>query len=121
MKKLLIVEDETALLRALNNKFTKEGFDVIDAKNGEEGLEKALKNEPDLILLDIIMPIMDGLSMLKELRKTTWGKQAKVLILTNLSEAHKVEEAMNSGVYDFLIKSDWSLEQLVEKVKAKLA
>lgn len=120
-KTILIVEDESATRRALREKLTREGFSVLEAKNGKEGLEIALKEKPDLILLDIIMPLMDGITALTNLRKDDWGKDAKIIMLTVLSDAEKVSEALSRGVYDFLVKTDWTLEDVVKKVKERLA
>lgn len=118
--KILIVEDETSLRGALRDKLCLEGFTVLEAKNGQEGLAVALREHPDLILLDIIMPVMDGMTMLYELRKDPWGKDVKIILLTNLSEAERVAESLRQGVYDYLVKSDWKLEDIVKKVKVKL-
>lgn len=119
-KKILIVEDEAPLRQAIFDKFSREGFQTFQAKNGEEGLDVALKEHPDLILLDIIMPKVDGLSMLKTLRQDKWGKNVPILILTNLNDAEYVAEAMENGVYDFLVKSDWKLDELITRAKEKL-
>ena len=119
-KKILIVEDEKPLREAIFDKFNREGFQTFQGKDGEEGLKIALKEHPDIILLDIIMPHVDGLSMLKTLRKDDWGKNAQVLLLTNLNDAEYVATAMESGVFDFLVKSDWKLDDLVIRVKEKL-
>jgi CheY-like chemotaxis protein len=118
-KTILIVDDEQSLLRALVDKFTREGFVVMGAKNGKEGLDSALANHPDIILLDLIMPVMDGTTMLANLRKDPWGKDAKVIVLTNLSEVEKATQRLQ-GVYDYLIKSDWELKDVVKKVKEGL-
>lgn len=117
---ILIVEDEIAILNALRDKLTREGFAILEAKNGEEGLEIALRIHPDLILLDIIMPVMDGLTMLSRLREDPWGKDAKVIILTNLSESAKVSEVMAKESFDYLVKSDWKLEEVVKKVQERV-
>ena len=120
-KTVLIVEDEVSLIIALRDKFFHEGFTVLEAKNGEEGLGVALDKHPDMILLDIIMPVMDGITMLKKLRESgEWGKTAQVIILTNLNEAEKVSEAMAAGTYEYLVKSDWKIADIVNKVKEKL-
>jgi CheY-like chemotaxis protein len=118
-KTILIVDDERTLLSALVDKFTREGFVVLGAKNGKEGLDSALANHPDIILLDLIMPVMDGTTMLANLRKDPWGKDAKVIVLTNLSEVEKATSRLQ-GVYDYLIKSDWELKDVVRKVKEGL-
>lgn len=114
--KIVIAEDEAPLLRGLKDRFTQEGFAVFPAENGEEALKLALENHPDMILFDIVMPVMDGLTALKKLREDEWGKTAKVIFLTNLSDSDKVSEAVAHGVYDFLIKVDWGLDDLVKRV-----
>lgn len=119
-KKILVVEDEPSLLGALQNKLTQEGFEFIEAQNGQIGLEKALAEKPDMILLDIIMPVMDGLTMLNKLREDEWGKKVPVIILTNLSDDEKVMEAVKQGSYDYLIKSNWSIDEVIRKVKERL-
>lgn len=120
-KKVLIVEDEGFLLDLLSNKLKSEGFAVIGAKNGEEGLKTTLEEKPDLILLDLIMPVMDGITMLKKLRESEEGKTVPVIVLTNLSESEKVEEAIKAGVHDYLVKTAWSPEDMVKKIKEKFA
>ena len=119
-KKILVVEDEQSLLSALVAKFSKENFKVIEARDGEQGLERALAEHPDLILLDIVMPKMDGVTMLKRLRRNEWGKKVPVIMLTNLSDDKKVEEAVKFGSHDYLVKSDWSINDVVKKVRSKL-
>ncbi len=119
-KTILVVEDDASELKALVDKFTREGFSVLQAKNGEEGLESALKNHPDLILLDIVMPKMDGMTMLKKLRETDeWGKTVPVIILTNLTSA---DEGRNRDITElepayYLVKTDWKIDELVAKVR----
>lgn len=119
-KKILIVEDEVAVRRVLVDKFEREGFATLSANDGVEGLQVALANKPDLILLDIIMPKMDGISMLKKLRQDGWGRTVPVMVLTNLSGSEKVASALLNGAYDYIVKSDIKLEDLVNKVRAKL-
>lgn len=120
MKNILLVEDEESLRHALSEKFKHEGFSVTEVGNGKAGLEMALLMKPDVILLDIIMPIMDGMTMLKLLREDSWGKNAKVILLTNLNDSEQVSESMKEGVFDYLIKTNWALEDLVKLVKEKL-
>jgi DNA-binding response OmpR family regulator len=124
MKKILIVEDEYALLSALAENFIREGFEVIKAKDGEEGLASALEMKPDLILLDILMPKMDGFTVLKKLRQDEWGKHVPVIILTNLSSPANISESLESttteGFQEYLIKSDWKMKDVIEKVREKL-
>jgi len=120
-EKILIVEDEAPLLRILGDELTQEKFMVFEAKNGEEGLEIALREHPDLIMLDIMMPKMDGMTMLKKLREDPWGKDASVLILTNSeNDALKTVEALRHRVYEFLVKTRWKLGDVVKRVHEKL-
>lgn len=119
-KRILLVEDEPAIARAMADKLTTEGFTVLRASDGEEGLALATKEHPDLILLDVVMPKMDGMTMLGSLRKDSWGKEAKVIFLTNLSEMEAVQKATELGVFDYIVKSDWKLSDVVRKVREKL-
>jgi len=120
-KTILIVEDETPILQALHDELTDNGFKVLEAKNGEAGLRVALREHPDLILLDIVMPVMDGLAMLKKLRDDEWGKEAEVIILTNFGDDKKVHEAMVQGSYAYLVKSNWKLEDVAARVRDMLS
>lgn len=119
-KTVLIVEDEPSLQRALGDHFSREGISVLQAKNGQEGLEVALREHPGVILLDIVMPVMDGMTMLTKLREDAWGKDTHVILLTNLVDNKEIVEAMKTGVFDYLVKSDWKIEDVVERVKQKL-
>ena len=118
--KILIVEDDLDLLEALKNKFIAEKFEVLESMNGEVGLEAAFRRHPNLILLDIVMPVMDGMTMLKKLRQDSWGKNVFVILLTNLSDESKVAEAMQHGVFDYLVKADWKIDDVVKKVRERL-
>lgn len=119
-KKVLLIEDERVLLELLADKFKESGFTVSCAQSAEAGIKLALQNHPDLILLDLILPKMDGLTMLKKLRKNDWGKGVPVIILSNLNDQKKVSEAMRIGVYDFLVKSNVKLSDVVEEVREVL-
>ncbi len=120
-KTILIVEDEEPMLKALGDKFKYEGFKIIEARDGEEGLEAALKQRPDLLLLDIIMPKMDGMTLMKEVRQDKkWGQDVPIIMLTNLSDPESVSEAAKFKVYDFLVKTDWRLDDVVKLAKEKL-
>ena len=119
-KKILLVDDDKDLCNVVMDKFTSEGFEVACAYDGEEGVRKAIDMHPDLILLDIIMPKMDGWQMLDELHKDPWGKKAKVMILTNVDNAENVSKALLGGNYEYLVKTDWSLNDLVERVRKAL-
>lgn len=120
MKKILIVEDEVELNNVIAEQFLAKDFEVFKAFDGVEGLEMSLKHHPDVILLDIIMPKMDGLSMLDKLRVDNWGKNANVILLTNLSDNEKVAEAMKHQTYDYLVKSDWNINDVIELVMKRI-
>ncbi len=118
IKKILIVEDEPMIRRALVDKFSEEkNLMVMSAKNGKEGLEAALREHPDFIILDMVMPIMDGMGMLSDLRADEWGKTANVMFLSNLVDTEKVAEATAKGVYEFMIKSNVDIDEIVARVR----
>ena len=120
--KLLIVEDEEITLVPLVDKFTKEGFEVKVARNGEQGLEMAAAEHPDLILLDIVMPRMDGMTMMARLRESSaWGASVPIILLTNLSADDKIMKGVvqNEPSY-YLVKTDWTLNDVVAKVRERL-
>lgn len=119
-KKILIVEDDDSLRRAVVEKLSREGFIALQANNGLAGLECAFQEHPDLILLDVIMPKMDGLTMLSRLREDVWGKSAQVIMLTNVSDGESVLESLNQAAFDYLVKSDWKLEDVVKKIRERL-
>jgi DNA-binding response OmpR family regulator len=119
-KRILIVEDEVPLLNILRDKLSREGYEILTAEDGDEGLEIALSAHPDLILLDINLPGMDGLTVLKHINADTWGAKAKVIMLTNLNDYQSVAVALALGSKDFLVKSDWKIEELVKIVRENL-
>ena len=121
MRKILIVEDELAYLKLLNSQLTQKGYQVVEAINGKKGLEAAKKENPDLILLDIRMPVMDGTSMLDLLRKEENGKKTKVIMLTNLEPDDKIigKVVADQPSYYF-VKSDIQLNDLFDKIKELL-
>jgi DNA-binding response OmpR family regulator len=122
--KILIVEDDLLLLEGYAVTLKSEGFSVLKAKDGQEGLEVALKEKPDLILADILMPVMDGFEMLKELRQEQdYGKNVPVILLTNLSADNEdvVKKIAESAPAYFIVKSDLTFRKVVEKIKEVLA
>ena len=121
-RKILVIEDEAALLNVLSDKLKREGFIVSQAKDGVEGLKIVSKVNPDLILLDIVMPAMDGVTMLKKLRENSKTENIPVIIISNLSEIERITDALQAkkGVIEHLIKSHWSMDGLVTKVKETL-
>lgn len=116
--KILIVEDEQSLANILDARLTDEGFAVMKAANGQEGLELASTYRPNIILLDLLMPVMDGKEMLRKLRALPSCKHTPVIVLTNAGEIENIRETQFfSDAVEFLIKSNVSLDQIVEKVK----
>lgn len=119
-KLVLIVEDEQLLVSAIKRSIVKLNIDVVSANDGQTGLDLAFEKKPDLILLDIVLPALDGLTVLKKLREDGWGKEVPVLILSNLSRAESIAESKKEGANEYLVKTDWKLSEVVEKVKHEL-
>lgn len=118
-KKILIVEDDEELIEAMKDRFEQEGFVVITAVNGEEGVKTAKAKHPDLILLDVMMPKLNGMEALAQLRQDSWGKDVPVFVLTALDAEDKRREAAQMGA-DYIVKSATKLKGVVEKVKEQL-
>lgn len=120
MKKILLIEDDELFIKLLHTGLKDEEFFIFEARNGEEGLEMAFKEHPDLILLDIMLPKMDGMNVLKNIREDEWGKDAKILILTNIEKNEKVSESVKLGIDGYLFKPDWKIENIAEKIHEEL-
>jgi len=121
MPKIAIVEDDQAISQMYRLKFEAEGFETETAENGKLGLELAESMKPDIILLDLMMPEMTGDQMLAKLRATDWGKNIKVIILTNMGEQEVPEAVKQLGVVDVILKADMTPRQVAELVKKQLA
>jgi DNA-binding response OmpR family regulator len=119
-KTILLVEDEVDIREAMAEALTQAGYTVIEAENGAVGLEKAIANKPDLILLDIVMPIMDGHATLEKLRDDPWGKSAKVIVLTSMDDVQNIASAHEGAIQDYIIKAHASLDEIVKKVRMTL-
>jgi len=121
---ILVVEDEFAIRQPLTDNLVSEGFNVLQAKDGVEGLAVACQRHPDLILLDILMPRMDGLTMMQKLRATSiWGKKVPIILLSVLSPDE--EKIMKRITEDepayYLVKTDWKISDVTEKIKERLS
>ena len=118
----LIIEDEKSLRGAIVDILHLKNFLPLEAKNGREGVALALEKHPDLILLDLIMPEMDGMTALTMIRKDSWGATVPVIILTNLSaiNGHALADAAAHTPTHYLIKSDWKLHDIVKKIEEVL-
>jgi len=119
-KKILIVDDEPRVQKIITEKLQREGFESTSAFDGKEGLKKVSSEKPDLILLDIIMPKLDGISVLKKLKEDPEIDKIPVIILTNLSGKETIVASLESGETDYLIKANYTLNELIVKIKEKL-
>lgn len=119
-KKILLVEDDNSLRNVLKDKLEYVGFSVGTATDGAEGLKVSLKEKPDLILLDVIMPKMNGMEMLKELRQDSWGKAVPVILLSNDDDPSHIRETLKDNATDYLVKADWELNDVIRKIKNTL-
>ena len=117
-KKILVIEDEATLQKALNDILSQEGYDVLSALDGVSGLDLALKENPDLILLDIILPKLDGFEVLKKLKEE--NSQIPIIILTNLSDINDIQKALDLGATTYLVKADFHLDDVLKKIKETL-
>lgn len=117
MKKVLIIEDEKALQRALNNRFEQEGFKVLSAADGETAIRMAQELHPDLILLDIIIPKKNGFEVMEELNKHSETSSIPVVVLSNLENTADIQKMMSLGAKAYLVKANYSLNEIVEMVK----
>ena len=116
-RKVLIIEDEVSILSGISDKFAHEGFSVTMAINGKDGLDSALKNHPDFILVDNLMPNTDGFYFLENLRKDKWGKKARVVMWSNSQDSVTIARAKKIGILDFIIKSEWEYRDIVKKAR----
>jgi DNA-binding response OmpR family regulator len=119
-KTVLIVEDEMSMQRALKSRLEGAGYDVRTAADGEKAMATMAEKLPDLVLLDLIMPKIDGITVLRQMKADEGLKNVPVVILTNLSSGDKVAEAMQLGTFDFLVKANYSLDDVLKKVRERL-
>jgi CheY-like chemotaxis protein len=121
MGKVLLVEDDPAELRLYRNVLIAEGFEVVALGNGENCRQTAVDEKPDIILMDIMMPKMNGFEALDVLQFDAKTKKIPVIVLTNLSDPHYEEEALHHGAVKFLVKSQTENKQLVTVIKDVLS
>lgn len=120
MIKIAIVEDDLAIAQMYRLKFETEGYKVDIAENGKLGLKLCEDMKPQMVLLDLMMPEMNGDEMLEHMRKTDWGKEPKVIILTNVSEQEAPEKLKELKIDGFIVKAEMTPKQVAELVKQKL-
>ncbi len=116
VKKILCIEDDRALRWLLEKTLTKAGFDVYKEKNGEKGLQTAFSIKPDIILLDIVMPKMDGLSVVNSLRIDAWGKKIPLFIWSNVPK-EEIRDILKKKNCYYMSKTEWSMEAMVNEVQ----
>jgi DNA-binding response OmpR family regulator len=121
MTKIAIIEDDQAISQMYRLKFDAEGYEVETASNGKIGLDLAEHMRPDIILLDLMMPEMNGDEMLEKMRATSWGKDIKVIILTNVGEQEAPDKLKSLDVRRFIVKAEMTPRQVAEVVKSELA
>ena len=120
MTKIAIIEDDSVISQMYRMKFEADGFDVQVANNGRDGVALVQQFSPDIVLLDMQMPIMTGDEALKEIRKADWGKTVPVLVLTNLGEEEAPKDIRSLGIESYIVKADLTPRQVVERVKSTL-
>ena len=114
--KILVVDDDPNIVRTLRDRLERHGYEVLTASNGREGLEMALQDKPDVVLLDIIMPIMDGHEMLEALRRQPFGEEPSVIMFTARSQKQDISRANAAGIDDYVVKP-FDLGELLERIE----
>lgn len=120
-KKILVVEDEEDIREAMAEAVTSAGYEVKTAENGQLGLDIAMEWKPDLILLDLVMPLIDGHEVLRVLREDEWGETVKVIVLTAMDRPFNVAMANVSNVEHYIIKGESTLDEILEKINQVLS
>ncbi len=116
-KKILIVEDDKFLRELIVRKLSHEGYDTIEAADGEEGLRKIKEDRPDLVLLDLILPGIDGFEVLTQKKEDPFIAMVPVIVLSNLGQKEDVDKGLNLGATDYLIKAHFTPGDIIEKVR----
>ena len=119
-KQILIIEDDKFLRELITKKLSKEGYQILEAEDGEEGFKKAASDKPDLVLLDLILPSMDGFEVLTKMKYDIALAKIPVIILSNLGQKEDVERGLKLGVVDYLIKAHFTPGEIIEKVAKAL-
>ncbi len=117
MKTILLIEDESALQKTIGDALLQEGFQTLSALDGEAGLRLAQEQHPDMILLDLILPKVNGFEVLKSLKEHKETQNIPVIVLTNLESMEDIQKALDLGATTYLVKSNYTLQELVEKVQ----
>ena len=120
MAKIVIVEDDKFLRELITQKILKEGYQVVEAINGEEGVAKAKEEKPDLMLLDLILPGIDGFEALRQMKENSGTANIPVIILSNLGQKDDVERGMKLGAADYMVKAHFTPGEILAKIKSIL-
>jgi DNA-binding response OmpR family regulator len=120
MPKILIIEDDKFLRELIVRKLAEEEFEIVGAVDGEEGVKKAKDAKPDLILLDLILPGIDGFEVLSKLKEDPLLAPIPVIILSNLGQREDIEKGLKLGAVDYLVKANFTPNEIIEKVKSAL-
>jgi len=115
--KILIIEDDRFLRELMVRKLKMENFEVVEAEDGADGLKKIKEEKPDLVLLDLILPEMDGFEVLEQKRRDEEIKDIPVIILSNLGQKEEIDRGLQLGAKDYLVKAHFSPSEIIEKVK----
>lgn len=118
--KIAIIEDDVAIVQMYRMKFEAENYEVSTANDGKSGLELIEKFQPKIILLDLMMPVMGGADMLEKLRKEEWGKNMKVIVLTNVGESEAPQKLKQLNISGFIVKAEMTPKQVADQVKTVL-
>lgn len=119
-KKILIIEDDEFIRELVKRKLRKEDFEILEVVEGEKGITKIKEEKPDLILLDIILPGIDGFEVLTRIKQDPATSQIPVIILSNLGEKKEVEKGLKLGAADYLVKAHFSIAEVLQKIKTTL-
>jgi DNA-binding response OmpR family regulator len=119
-KKILVIEDDKFLQKIIDAKLSKEGYDVLISIDGEEGMKSIKENRPDLILLDIILPGINGFEVLARIKSDPSTSEIPVIILSNLGEKVDIDKALKMGAADYLVKAHFDPQEIIVKMEAVL-
>ncbi len=119
-KKILVIEDDKFLRELISQKLIKEGYDIAEAVDGEKGVESVKKEKPDLVLLDLILPGIDGFEVLSRIKSNPALAQVPVIVLSNLGQKDDIERGLKMGAADYLIKAHFTPSEIINKIRAVL-
>lgn len=118
--KILVIEDDSFLSGLVSGKLEQDGFQVFTAANGEVAIQTATKEIPDLVILDLMMPKIDGFAVLEQIKKNDALKSKPVIVFSNITDENEMIRVKNMGANEYMIKSNFTLDELVEKIKSLL-